>query len=586
MVMDLTTIVIVIGAVVAIVAVAAVSDRIAVAAPLSLVVVGIALSFLPGLPKIQVDPEWILAGALPPLLYATAVRMPAHDFRRDFKAITGLAVLLVVLTTICSGLLFDTLLPGLGLASALALGAIISPTDAVAATSVGKRLGLPSRLLTILEGEGLVNDASSLVLLSSAVAVVAATVHLWKVGLDFVYAVVVAVAVGLVVGYLNVRVRSMLKDPVLGTAVSFVVPFLAWVPAEELGASGVLAAVVTGLVTGHQGPGLLAARDRLAETVNWETIAFLLESGIFLLMGLQLKTLVDADDAAGLSPVQAVWIGLAAAAVAVVLRMMFVAPLVGALRRDAARAISAKPELEKMQSRVTDPKLLDRFSPRRVEHIGQRVTRLLADIDFLVAESFGWRGGVVLAWSGMRGVVTVAAAQSLPDDIPYRPQLVLIAFVVAATTLLAQGLTLPRVIRILKISGDDAAADRAEYRQLVTDLTATARAVLDDPDLCRPDGSPYPAAVLDRARRDALVHGSSAVPHAAGDTGGDAEEDADPREQYRQLMLQLLAAERARLLSARSAGAYTSRTLTRAQRSMDLMEATLQQIPDLADPGG
>jgi monovalent cation/hydrogen antiporter len=575
MVMNLTVIVIVIGAVVAIVAVAAVSDLIAVAAPLSLVAVGIALSFLPGLPKIEVDPEWILAGALPPLLYATAVRMPAHDFRRDFKAIAGLAVLLVVLTTICSGLLFNTLLPGLGLASALALGAIISPTDAVAATSVGKRLGLPSRLMTILEGEGLVNDASSLVLLSSAVAATTVTVHLWKVGLDFVYAVVVAVAIGLVVGYLNVRVRSLLKDPVLGTAVSFVVPFLAWAPATELGASGVLAAVVAGLVTGHQGPGVLAARDRLAETVNWETVGFLLESGIFLLMGLELKTLLDQDAAAGLSAAQAVWIGLAAAAVAVVLRMMFVAPLVGVLRRDAARAVSARPELEKMQSRVADPELLGRFSARRAEHIGQRITRLLADVDFLVAEGFGWRGGVVLAWSGMRGVVTVAAAQSLPDHTPYRPQLVLIAFVVAATTLLVQGLTLPRVIRALKISGDDATADRAEYRELITDLTETARAVLDDPDLCLPDGSPYPAAVLDRARPDALV--PPAVPGA---------EDFNPREQYRQLMLQVLAAERARLLAVRSAGTYTSRTLTRAQRAMDLMEATLQQIPDLADPVG
>jgi monovalent cation/hydrogen antiporter len=578
MVMNLTVIVIVIGAVVAIVAVAAVSDLIAVAAPLSLVAVGIALSFLPGLPKIEVDPEWILAGALPPLLYATAVRMPAHDFRRDFKAIAGLAVLLVVLTTVCSGLLFNTLLPGLGLASALALGAIISPTDAVAATSVGKRLGLPSRLMTILEGEGLVNDASSLVLLSSAVAATTGTVHLWKVGLDFVYAVVVAVAIGLVVGYLNVRVRSLLKDPVLGTAVSFVVPFLAWAPATELGASGVLAAVVAGLVTGHQGPGVLAARDRLAETVNWETVGFLLESGIFLLMGLELKTLLDQDAAAGLSAAQAVWIGLAAAAVAVVLRMMFVAPLVGVLRRDAARAVSARPELEKMQSRVADPELLGRFSARRVEHIGQRITRLLADVDFLVAEGFGWRGGVVLAWSGMRGVVTVAAAQSLPDDTPYRPQLVLIAFVVAATTLLVQGLTLPRVIRALKISGDDATADRAEYRELITDLTETARAVLDDPDLCLPDGSPYPAAVLDRARQDALV--PPAVPDAEGDA-----DDSNPREQYRQLMLQLLAAERAQLLAARSAGTYTSRTLTRAQRAMDLLEATLQQIPDLTEPG-
>jgi len=223
--MELT--IIAVAAVVAIVAVAAVSQAIAVAAPLSMVVVGIALSFLPGLPKIEVDPEWILAGALPPLLYATAVHVPAHDFRRDFKAIAGLAVPLVVLTTVCCGLLFHTLLPGLGLAYAFALGAIVSPTDAVAATSVGRRLGLPARLLTILEGEGLVNDASSLVLLASAVAATTATVHLWKIGLDFVYSVLVALAVGLVVGYANVRIRSLLKDPVLSTAASFAVPFLA-----------------------------------------------------------------------------------------------------------------------------------------------------------------------------------------------------------------------------------------------------------------------------------------------------------------------------------------------------------------------
>src|SRR5580658_1562980 len=165
------TIIAVVG-VIAVVAVAAVSARIAVAAPLSLVVVGIGLSFLPGLPKISIDPEWILAGALPPLLYATAVHVPAHDFRRDFKAIAGLAVPLVVLTTVCCGLLFHALLPGLGLAFAFALGAVVSPTDAVAATSVGRRLGLPSRLLTIIEGEGLVNDASALVLLSSAVAAI------------------------------------------------------------------------------------------------------------------------------------------------------------------------------------------------------------------------------------------------------------------------------------------------------------------------------------------------------------------------------------------------------------------------------
>ena len=484
------------------------SERIAVAVPLSLVVVGIALSFLPGLPKIDVDPHWILAGAL---LYATAVRMPAHDFRRDFKAIAGLAVLLVVLTTICSGLLFDALLPGLGLASALALGAIISPTDAVAATSVGRRLGLPSRLLTILEGEGLVNDASSLVLLSSAVAATTVTVHLWKVGLDFLYAV--AVAVGLVVGYLNVRIRSLLKDPVLSTAVSFVVPFLAWVPAEELGDGGLPAGKRH--FPAH-GP---AAQDLAGPGRRCE-----------------------AERSPG--PVDRPGRGRGGG--------------------------GAAPGLEKLQSRVTDPELSHRFSARCIEHVVQRIGRQLADIDFFVAENFGWRGGIVLAWSGMRGVVTVAAAQSLPDGTPYRPQLVLIAFVVAGTTLLAQGLTLPRVIRILKISGDAAAAaDRAEYGELNTELSGTALAILDDPGLCQPDGRPYPGEVLDRVREAARTRGGPSGPPAPG--------TADPREQYRRLMLQVLAAERAELLGARSAGACTSRALSRAQRALDLAEAALQQ---------
>ncbi len=571
--MELT--IIAVAAVVAIVTVAAVSQRIAVAAPLSMVVVGIALSFLPGLPKIEVDPEWILAGALPPLLYATAVHVPAHDFRRDFKAIAGLAVPLVVITTVCSGLLFYAVLPGLGLAYAFALGAIISPTDAVAATSVGRRLGLPARLLTILEGEGLVNDASSLVLLASAVAATTGTVHLWKVGLDFVYSVVVAIAVGLVVGYASIRIRSLLKDPVLSTAASFAVPFLAWVPAEELGASGVLAVVVAGLVTGHLSPGLLPARDRLAETVNWETVAFLLESGIFLLMGLELKTLLDQDAAAGLSAGQAVGIGLAAAALTLALRTVFIVPLVSVLRRDADRA-AARPELEKIHSRITDPEVSQRFSARRMEHLALHVARTMGDVDFFVSESFGWRGGVVLVWSGMRGVITVAAAQSLPDDTPFRPEVVLIAFVVAGTTLLTQGLTLPRVIRALKIPGDDAAADRAEYADLLAELSAQAEAVLDDPGLSQPGGRPYDGEVLDRVREAALARASLAEA---------AEPDAtNPRDQYRQLMLRILAADRAELLVARSAGRYRSRTLSRAQRALDLMEATLQQIPNLADP--
>jgi hypothetical protein len=297
-------------------------------------------------------------------------------------------------------------------------------------------------------------------------------------------------------------------------------------------------------------------------------------------MGLQLKTLLDQDSAAGLHPLQAVWIGLVAAVVAIGLRMLFVAPLVAALRRDARRAATFKPQLEKMQARASDPELAHRFSAERLERLGHRIVRTLSDLDFLVAEGFGWRGGVVLAWSGMRGVVTVAAAQSLPEDTPFRPQVVLIAFVVAGTTLLAQGLTLPRVIRLLKLPGDDATADRAEYRELVTELSVKAAAILDDPDLAGPDGRPYPGAVLSRAREESLRQDGD----QDGAAGQGTAASLDLRQQYRYLMLQILSAERAELLVARSVGRYSSRTLGRAQQALDLMEATLQQVPDLAGP--
>jgi CPA1 family monovalent cation:H+ antiporter len=583
--MELTLIAVV--GVVAIVAVSAMSARIGVAAPLGLVVVGIALSFVPGLPDVTVDPEVILGGVLPPLLYSAAVRMPATDFRRNLKAIGGLAVLLVVVTTLGAGLLLNGLLPGLGLASALALGAIVSPTDAVAATAIGQRLGLPSRLLTILEGEGLVNDASALVLLSSAVAATTGTVHLWHVGLDFVYAVLAAAAVGWAVAEVTVRVRGRLADPVLNTAISFVVPFLAYVPAEALGASGVLAVVVAGLVAGDSSPRFVRAQDRLAETVNWATIAFLLESGIFLLMGLQLNTLLDQASAAGLSVGQAVGIGLLVAALAVVLRMLFVAPLVAALRGDAQRAATFHPRLDAMEAALAaggnvGPRGGSRGGrppgERRREQIMRRIARARTDIDFLLAEGFGWRGGVVLAWAGMRGAITVAAAQSLPEDTPLRPQLVLIAFVVAGVTLLAQGLTLPGVIRLVRVPGDDEAAERADYRALLDDLATGAEAVLGDPALADPDGHPYPPAVMDQARAELRLVGAGTEP-------ADGAGDERRRAQCRELLLRVTAAERERLLDARALGAYRSRSITRALHALDVTEARLQRVPDLAVGG-
>jgi CPA1 family monovalent cation:H+ antiporter len=539
--MELTLIAIV--GVSSIVAVVALADRIGIAAPMILVVVGIGLSFLPGVPRIEVSPEVILAG--------------------------GLAVLLVAVSTWGSGLLFSRLLPGLGLAAAFALGAIISPTDAVAATAVGKRLGLPSRLLTILEGEGLVNDASSLVLLSSAIGAMTGAAVAWKIGAKFGYAVVVAIVIGLVAGWVSVWVRSMLADSVLITAISFTVPFLAYLPAEELHASGVLAVVVTGLVVGHQSPRYLKASDRLAEATNWATVAFLLESGLFLLMGLQLKTLLDQASRAGLSVGTAVWVGLLASLLVIVVRMLFVVPLVAVLRHDAKQASGLGARLDGMLDRLEQTTRGMRMTAKGRERAQQHITQKKGDMRFLEAENLGWPGGVVLAWSGMRGAVTVAAAQTLPASTPFRPQLLIIAFVVAGTTLLAQGLTLPRLIRALKIPGDDAEADRAEWEELTSDLSVKAQAFLDDPALAQPDGTRYAAPVLD------MVRGS--LTGRNGQAGGDAKQTLE-RGQVLALMLAVLAAEQDELLTARSLGQYSSRTLTRVQGALDLRQAQLQQI--------
>ncbi|MFD0634257.1 cation:proton antiporter [Catenulispora yoronensis] len=361
--MELTLIAV--AGVISIVAVAAFSERLGLAAPLGLVIVGIGLSFVPGVPRIDVAPEVVLTGVLPPLLYAAAVNMPATDFRRNIKSISGLAVLLVAGTTLGAGWLFHALLPGIGWPTAFALGAVVSPTDAVAATAVGRRLGLPSRLLAVLEGEGLVNDASALVLLRSAVAAIAGSVSMGGLVWDFVKAVGIAVAVGLVVGYVNVRIRGLLHDGVLNTAISFVVPFIAFLPAEELRASGVLSVVVAGLVSGELSPRFVRATDRMTERMNWRTLAFLLESAIFLLMGLGLRSLIDDVREEHLSPWTGLGVGLAASAAVIVLRIGFVAPLIGVLHKDRRRAEQAKPRVERIKSRIDEHDLTERFSPAR-----------------------------------------------------------------------------------------------------------------------------------------------------------------------------------------------------------------------------
>ena len=570
---------------VTIVAAGAFSNRLGVAAPLILIVIGVGFSFIPGAPA-EIPHEVILFVLLPPILYSAAISVPLVDFRRNFVSISALSVVLVIVTAVVTGFILFTLFPQLSLASGIAIGAVISPTDAVAATAIARKMGLPSRIVSILEGESLVNDATALVLLRSAIAVAAASVNFWGVIGDFAYAVVVAVIVGLVVGFVTVWVRSKLKDSLLDTAISFAVPFIAFIPAELLNSSGVLAVVVAGIYSGHSSARFFSPQARISERLNWRTVQFVVENGVFLLMGIELSALISGVTEADLSVTQAVLVGFLMVAVLLVIRFAFMPPLLLLLRRQQENRERTQTRWDKLLIRIrlrvaSEP---DPATPRRTARrkLAEKVVRRRqADVDQLRAEGLGWRGGAVIGWAGMRGVVTLAAAQSLPEGTPYRAQLILIAFTVGITTLLLQGGTLPWLIKLTGIQGSDRTADRRELASLLDDLTAAGVAVLDNPDFSLPNGEAVDAEVVERVRKDTLLAAESAWERAHHGTEDEGLVES-PERQYRALRREVLQAEQEALLESRAEGSYPSRIYSRAQSLLDLEQARLEQI----DTGG
>ncbi len=584
-----------IAGIVLVVVVNALAPRVGVAAPLLLVALGTLISFLPFVEAIEIHPEWILGGILPPLLYAAAVNVPVMEFRRDFQLISGFSVLLVVVSAVIVGFLMTWLIPDLPLPLGIALGAIVSPTDAVA-TSIVKRAGISTRVVTVLEGESLLNDASALVLLRSAVAALAASVSLWEVGANFLYAVAVAVALGFGVGKLNVTVSRRLTSATSIVAVSFIVPFAAYLPAEQLGASGLVASVTAGLVTGFGAPRALSPETRLTSDAVWRTIELLLESAIFLVMGLELFGLVqdvlDGHDNLWV----ALGLGAVAATAVIAVRTVFVTSSLALLARRERRAADGRERLGELQERLAagkpafdseraeefrkkldaEPRLAERVermkadperAAKRVGQLRRMIDRRIADIDYLAAEHFGWREGTLLVWAGMRGAVTLAAAQSLPVDVPHRSLLILIAFVVAAGTLLVQGGTLSAVASRLGLDGRGASDDREQRIALQAEIHQAALDRLDG-GLTRADGSPYSPEVVEVVR--------NAMTMAA--PGGDPEEDGTLEQQAETLALRLdlIEAERRALLGLREVGSYPSALLDDQLRRLDADQLGLQ----------
>lgn len=547
------------------------SRRTGVATPLLLLIFGVAASYIPNVPVVRLEPEWILSGVLPPLLYADAVRLPLTDLRRNIRMITWLSVVLVIVTAVAIGVAIHLVFPDVPIALAIALGAVVSPTDAIAATAIGHRMGLPGRTTTILEGESLLNDASALVILKTAIAALTGGFSLLSAGTAFVWAVVGASIVGALIGWAAVEVRSRLHDPVLTSCISFAVPFVAYFPAEEIGASGVLAVVVAGLVAGARGRRRLPARARQVDSTNWTTIEFLLQSAVFLLMGMQLPSLIAQVGTDGTDMFLVAGISILTLAIMLAVRVL------GLLARyiwapSPKRAESIRERLVDLDARLDEYEPQQPLERHRLERLRKRIARGHADIEFEKQQPITGRDLVVLSWSGMRGVVTLAAAMTIPHDAPHYAVIVLVAFAVAAFTLLVFGGTLPWLIDRLAFEEIPVSERRREVGNLLATILDTAVDNVGPLEDQKIDGDPIDTVVVERVRfyLDQIS--------AARDSHQRSSQAPDVREQAIRIQRRYLAALREALYEEQSIGTYGSRTYDRVIAILDREETRLDAV--------
>lgn len=501
----------------AVLALTGLAQRLDLPAPLLLIAAGIAASFLPPVPEVHLHHEVVLLGFLPPLLYSAALTTSLVDFNANRRSILLLSIGLVIFTTAGVAIVVHLLLPGVTWPIAIAIGAVVGPPDAVAATAIARKIGLPRRIVTILEGESLLNDATALVALRTAIAAMSASVAVYKVGFDFLLAAGGGVAVGLLAYFVVAKVRALISDPLLDTGVSLITPFAAYLVAEEVGASGVIAVVVAGLLLGHKAPALQSAESRIAERMNWRTIAFVLESAVFMLIGLQGRWIIEDVAASDLSGGRIALVCAASLAAVVVLRLVWVFPvsyLLSLPGRDQSRA--------------------------------------------------HWTSVFVLGWAGMRGVVTLAAAFLIPASTPNREVLLLIAFTVVAGTLFLQGLSLPWVARRLGVLSPDPAEDALARATLLHQATAAGFEAVDE-DQEDPDG----ALALIKSRLDQR---NFAVWEQLGNPDGDHE---TPSQTYARLRLQMIEAERAKVLEVRSGGQVPHAVVQEVLAMLDIEESMI-----------
>jgi len=491
--------------------------------PILLVLGGLLLGFVPGMPVVELPPELVLVAFLPPLLYWAGFFSSPRELQADARAISMLAVGLVLATTVAVALAAEAVVDGMTWPAAFALGAIVSPTDPLAASAIGRRLGVPRRLLTVLEGESLVNDATALVAYRIAVAAaVSGSFVAWQAGLRFVVTAAGGVAVGLLAGWLVAELRRRLDDPVVEIVVSVFTGYAAYLPAELLGVSGVLAAVTTGLYVGWRAPELASASTRLLGFSFWEVLVYLANAVLFILVGLQLRPILE---------------GLGGTAVAVLIGQ-------GAL-------VSAVVVAVRLGWGFSVPYLVRLFD-RRPSQVMRRV---------------GAKERLLLGWSGMRGAVSLAAALALPLDFPLRNLILFLTFSVILATLVVQGLTLPALIRRLRFEQDDA----VEREELRARLAATHAAIdrldqLAGADWTRDDTVERLHGLYEFRRRRLKARG--------GYLEDDGTEDRSLA--YQRLVRELLQAQREAIVRLRNQGAISNEVMHRIERELDLEDSRLE----------
>jgi len=514
--------------------------------PILLVFAGLIIGFVPQLPDLALNPDVVFIIILPPLLYDAATKTSWHEFRTSIRPISALAVTLVFFTTVAVAVTAHYFIPDFSWPLAFVLGAVVSPPDAVAASGVIKGLGLNKKVITILEGESLVNDASALIAYRYAVtAVTTGSFILWKAGLEFLLVAGVGILIGIVTGYLFVLAHKKIENnPVVETSLTLLSPFVSYLAAEQFHMSGVLAVVSTGLVISWRAPEVFSYQARMRTRALWDTLVFLLHGFVFILIGLQLPLIIK--DLGHYPFSQILGYGLLISLVTIVVRIIWV------------------------------------FAGAYWQNFFQKKKKTTDSLPVNDEQDSTWKNVLVVAWTGTRGVISLAAALALPlllEDgtaFPKRHSIIFLAFVVIFVTLVVQGLSLPLLIRWLRIKPqDNTAAEEKELRLYFA--TSTLHFIEQelpvplDNDLQQEFKGKYEQLVHDLAkeirRHKKAKHNKQKVL-------------AIPPDNLLNAKLEISKFQRALLLKLHKEGEFSDTVIRKVEQEMDIEELKLNlQVP-------